>query len=140
MKGVRTLSEAIEKNSGSNSPSFEEALQRLETIVHELEDGKVGLAEALERYEQGVKLLKQCYGLLERAERRIELLSGLDADGNPTTRPFDDEASLALDEKGESRRQRRSRPSNRPKLPRHPAEAGSEEDSGSDIDEPGSLF
>ena len=34
-------------------------------------------------------LLKQCYELLERAERRIELLCGVDADGNPITEPFE---------------------------------------------------
>ena len=42
-----------------------------------------GLNESLERYEEGVKLLRQSYELLQRAERRIELLSGVDAEGNP---------------------------------------------------------
>ena len=72
--------------------SFEDALKRLEEIVHSFEDGKLGLAEALERYEEGVKLLRQSYDLLQRAERKIELLSGLDAEGNPITQPFDDTA------------------------------------------------
>ena len=66
-------------------PTFEEALENLEAIVHELEEGQIGLAEALARYEQGVKLLKQCFNLLEGAERKIELLSGFDAAGNPVT-------------------------------------------------------
>lgn len=90
-------------------PSFEQALVQLEQIVRQLEDGEVGLAEALSHYEQGVKLLKQCYGLLERAERRIELVSGVDADGNPITQPFDDESTLALEEKSQSRTRRRSK-------------------------------
>ncbi|HWC90619.1 MAG TPA: exodeoxyribonuclease VII small subunit, partial [Pirellulales bacterium] len=51
---------------------FETALVRLEAIVHALEDGDLGLAGSLGQYEEGVKLLKHCYGLLERAERRIE--------------------------------------------------------------------
>ena len=49
-------------------------------IVGELESGKLGLSDALARYEQGVKHLKACQQLLERAERKIELLSGVDAE------------------------------------------------------------
>jgi exodeoxyribonuclease VII small subunit len=80
--------------STHTSPKFEDALKRLEEIVHALEDGNVGLNESLERYEEGVKLLRQSYELLERAERKIELLSGVDADGNPVTRSFDATATL----------------------------------------------
>jgi exodeoxyribonuclease VII small subunit len=96
-----------DKNSPC-APSFEQALAQLETIVHQLEEGEIGLAEALAHYETGIGLLKQCYGLLERAERRIELLSGVDAAGNPITEPLADEAS-SLDEKAQNRGRRRSR-------------------------------
>jgi exodeoxyribonuclease VII small subunit len=116
-------------------PTFEAALTQLEAIVHQLEDGDVGLAEALARYEQGVHLLKQCYGLLERAERKIELLCGVDAQGNPITESFDDEASLSLDAKGPGRARRRSGSKAEPRDRRIPAE-----DAGSAIDERGSLF
>ncbi len=95
-------------NPSIDCPSFEEALSNLETIVHELEEGQIGLADALTRYEHGVRLLKQCYGLLEGAERKIELLSGFDAGGNPVTEPYDDEASAERDQRGESRSKRRS--------------------------------
>lgn len=85
-------------------PSFEEALEQLEKIVHDLEDGGIGLNEALAGYEKGVRLLRQCHLLLEKAERRIELLSGVNANGDPITRPLDDSAP-SLDEK--ARRNRR---------------------------------
>jgi len=87
----------------------------LEGIVHELEEGQLGLQEALDRYEQGVKSLRRCYDLLQKAERRIELLSGIDAEGNPVTQPFDDRASLSLEEKREGRSRRRSANSARDK-------------------------
>jgi exodeoxyribonuclease VII small subunit len=90
------------------SLGFEEALGKLEAIVHDLEEGQIGLAESLGRYEEGIKLLKQCYGLLEHAERRIELLTGIDADGNPLTVPFDEAAAASLEEKAQSRARRRS--------------------------------
>ena len=82
------------KEEPPDQPSFEEALQRLEEIVHLLEEGEIGLDEALQRYEEGVKLLRQAYELLTRAERRIELLSGVDAEGNPICEPFDDQATF----------------------------------------------
>ena len=72
----------------SETPSFEAALASLEAIVHDLEDGDLGLAEALARYEQGIKHLRHCYDLLEQAERKIELLTGIDAEGRAKTVPF----------------------------------------------------
>jgi exodeoxyribonuclease VII small subunit len=88
--------------------SFEDALKRLEQIVHSLEEGNIGLGESLERYEEGVKLLRQSYELLQRAERRIELLSGVDAEGNPITRPLDDTATIDQPEPGNRRGRRGS--------------------------------
>ncbi len=116
-------------------PSFEQALLRLEQIVHQLEDGEIGLAEALTHYEQGVSLLKQCYGLLECAERRIELLSGVDAEGNPVTEPFDDESSLDLEKKSQPRSRRRSRKAAAPSQDIFPASSDRD-----DVDTPGNLF
>ena len=88
--------------------SFEESLEELEKIVAELESGKLGLSDALQRYEQGVKHLKSCQQLLERAERKIELLSGVDADGNPITQPFDESDDVSLEAKAAARGQRRT--------------------------------
>jgi len=97
------------RNDPPSEPlTFEAALKRLGEIVHSLEDGDVGLNEALERYEEGVGLLRQSYDLLQRAERRIELLSGVDAEGNPVTKPFDDSATFSLEEPPKRRSRRRS--------------------------------
>jgi exodeoxyribonuclease VII small subunit len=126
------------RRSPPDCPTFEEALENLEAIVHDLEEGQIGLADALARYEQGVQLLKQCFGLLEGAERKIELLSGFDAAGNPLVEPFDDESSLARDEKGETR-------SGRPraakaKTVRRPEPAEPTAQTPANIDSPRSLF
>ena len=48
----------------ASESSFEESLDELEKIVAELESGKLGLSDALARYEQGVKHLKDCQQLL----------------------------------------------------------------------------
>lgn len=86
---------------------FEDALAQLEEIVGKLESGNLGLEESLAHYEQGVRHLKHCYQQLQRAERRIELVSGLDASGNPRTVALDDDHT-ALAAKGEARSRRRS--------------------------------
>ena len=104
------------ENTESDAPlSFEDALKRLEEIVHSLEEGDVGLDDALKRYEEGVGLLRQSYDILQRAERRIELLSGVDAEGNPITQPFDDTATIDQDDaKRRGTRRRSSAPLREP--------------------------
>lgn len=121
---------------------FEASLVQLEQIVHDLEDGQTGLEESLARYEQGVKLLRRCYDLLGKAERRIELLSAVDAQGNPTTQPMAEEASESLEQKAAQRSRRRSA-TNKPDKPTKPNPMGG--DSGpsggpDDVDESGRLF
>jgi len=123
---------AIDPPSTEDPPSFEQALAALESIVHDLEEGRFGLEEAVGRYEAGVKLLKQCHALLAQAERRIELLTGVDALGQPVAEPFDEEAALTLEEKSKSRSKRRSTAK--------PAPAKGVVPPNADIDEPGSLF
>jgi exodeoxyribonuclease VII small subunit len=78
----------------AREPSFEASLAELEQIVRQLEEGQLGLSDSLARYELGVRRLKECYQLLERAERRIELLERVDAEGQPVTRPFDGAATI----------------------------------------------
>ena len=50
-------------------PTFEDALARIERIVADLERGEPALSTALAKYEDGVKLLRSCYDLLDQAER-----------------------------------------------------------------------
>ena len=106
-------------NSGSLNPpsetsSFETALASLEAIVHDLEDGDLGLAEALARYELGIKHLRHCYSLLEQAERKIELLTGIDAEGRAKTSPFAETEPIQAEPAQEST----PKPSRRRKPPR----------------------
>ena len=56
------------------TPSFEDALARLETIVESMESGDVPLAELLAKFEEGNALLKTCEARLKEAELKIEQL------------------------------------------------------------------
>jgi exodeoxyribonuclease VII small subunit len=73
--------------------SFESALEQLEQVVHDLEDGQLGLDEALRRYEEGIALLQQCRSRLEVVEQRILVLTKPEPDGEPTLQPFKHEAT-----------------------------------------------
>ena len=69
--------------------SFEDALRRLEDIVHQLETGDAKLGEALDLYEEGTRLRRQCAARLDAAQARIEAIR-LDAGGKPVgVAPFD---------------------------------------------------
>ena len=78
-----------------DGPSFEEALERLETIVEELEGGSLTLEQSIARYEEGVRLSRHLTAALDAAEKRIERLVA-EGDGPPRTEPLE----LDLDEGG----------------------------------------
>ena len=81
-KTSQTAGKADDKNF-----DFEESLGEVEGIVSQLESGELGLTASLQKYEQGIRELKQCQSLLDAAEQKISQLSGFDADGNPVTTP-----------------------------------------------------
>ncbi len=67
---------------------FEDALQRLEQIVDQLETGDLPLEESLKVFEEGVALARRCGKYLEDAEKRIELLTR-DESGLLKAEPFE---------------------------------------------------
>lgn len=56
-------------------PKFEEAVAKLEQIVTAIEAGEVSLEESIDKYAEGIKLVKHCRGILDAAERKIQLLT-----------------------------------------------------------------
>ena len=69
--------------------SFERAIQRLGAIVVSLEEGDQPLEESIALFEEGMALAKSSQDILDRAERRIEELLGVDAQGKPIVREID---------------------------------------------------
>ncbi len=54
--------------------SFEEQIQELETIINELENGKLNLDDSVVKFEEGMKISKECNKMLENAEKKITIL------------------------------------------------------------------
>jgi len=72
-------------NSNINDLSFENALAELERIVRALDTGQSSLEASLRDYERGIQLLRHCHATLQNAERRIEILRGINPDGSFAT-------------------------------------------------------
>ncbi|WP_248925310.1 exodeoxyribonuclease VII small subunit [Paenibacillus hamazuiensis] len=76
--------------------SFEQAMEKLEHIVLQLENGDVPLEKAIELFQEGMKLSQLCSQKLEHVERKIEIL--LEEEGGMVKKPF----NPAADEKGDN--------------------------------------
>ena len=69
---------------------FEEALQKLEAIVTQMEEGDLPLEETLKAFEEGVRLTRFCASKLDEAERKVEKLMR-DQAGKLQTTSFSEE-------------------------------------------------
>lgn len=68
---------------------FEEAMEQLEKIAQELEKGNLSLEESISKFEEGMKLSKQCNNRIEEAEKKITIL--LSKDGKIEEKDFSEE-------------------------------------------------
>ena len=60
--------------------NFEDNMENLENIVTELEKGELNLDDSISKFEEGIKISKECNKILEEAEKKITIL--LEKDGN----------------------------------------------------------
>ncbi len=56
-------------------PSFENAMERLEAVVEQMENSKLPLEELIRCYEEGTQLIRLCSERLTAAEQRIEIIT-----------------------------------------------------------------
>ena len=54
--------------------SFEEQIEKLEQIVKELEKEELNLEDSVSKFEEGIKISKECNKELENAEKKITIL------------------------------------------------------------------
>ena len=67
--------------AADSSLGYEQAIERLEEIIEQIEAGEVTLEQSLERYAEGVRLIGHCRGVLDRAEQRIAELTVTESGG-----------------------------------------------------------
>lgn len=67
---------------------FEDALKRLEEIVDTLEKGGLPLERSLKIFEEGVRLSRLCNKMLDKAEKKVEILMRNDS-GELEAKPFE---------------------------------------------------
>jgi exodeoxyribonuclease VII small subunit len=70
-----------------NTLDFEAALTELEQLVALLEKGDLSLEDSLKKFEQGVKLTRNCQKALLEAEQKVQLL--IEKNGELSLEPFD---------------------------------------------------
>lgn len=56
------------------SKTFEESLNELENVAKDIERGDLTLEQAIEEFEKGIKLSKECTEILDKAEKKINIL------------------------------------------------------------------
>ena len=56
--------------------NFEDSLAKLEGIVDALEDNDVSLEESVKKFEEGIKLVRDCQKQLKEAELKVNKLMG----------------------------------------------------------------
>lgn len=84
------------ENQETQTPqSFEAAIEKLENIVTRLESGDVPLEEAIDLFQEGMRLSQFCSQKLEQVERKIEML--MEDENGISRKPFAPQA----DEKGD---------------------------------------
>ncbi len=54
--------------------NLEKSLQDLEALIDELESGELPLEQAMQKFEEGIKLTRSCQAALKDAEQRVEIL------------------------------------------------------------------
>ena len=74
--------------SDSKSINLEKSLSELETLVEELESGDLPLDKAMKKFEQGIKLTRNCQSALKDAEQKVEVLLK-SAGGEESLQEFD---------------------------------------------------
>ncbi|UCE67856.1 MAG: exodeoxyribonuclease VII small subunit [Candidatus Zixiibacteriota bacterium] len=61
-----------QKGKSIQKLNFEEAMEKLEKIVENLESGELSLEDSVKSFEEGIELSKLCKKKLESAENRVK--------------------------------------------------------------------
>jgi len=80
---------------GEAGVNFEKAMQRLETIVGDMESGALSLEDMIARFEEGQRLIGVCGRKLNEVQRKVEML--VKKGDDVLAEPFDETAAAEED-------------------------------------------
>jgi len=70
-----------------NPPPLEDAIIEINTLIEQMEQGKLTLEQSLDKFERGVTLIKHCQKTLQEAEQKVQLL--MQNNGQETLQPYE---------------------------------------------------
>jgi exodeoxyribonuclease VII small subunit len=73
------------------SIDFEQALDQLEELVEDMENGDLTLEESLKAFEEGIKLTRECQTALSEAEQKVQMLIEENGELKSVTVSFDED-------------------------------------------------
>src|SRR5712692_5201708 len=100
---VLSLPMSSKPKQSSAALNFENAMDRLEAIVEQMESGKLPLEDLIVRYEEGMNLVKICQERLASAEQKIEIIAR-NSGGKPIVKDFEPAAEAETDNKAADER------------------------------------
>lgn len=54
--------------------SLEESFERLDDIIGQLQEGEMSLEDSFKKYEEGMKLIKNCNDAIDKVEKKLIVL------------------------------------------------------------------
>lgn len=56
--------------------TIEESFASLDAIIEELQNGDLTLEESFQKYEEGMKLIKNCNTAINKVEKKLDVING----------------------------------------------------------------
>ena len=56
--------------------TIEESFASFDVIIEELQNGDLTLEESFQKYEEGMKLIKNCNTAIDKVEKKLEVING----------------------------------------------------------------
>ncbi len=61
--------------------SLEQSFERLDDIIQELQEGELTLEQSFQKYEEGMKMIKNCTDAIDKVEKKLEIIQEASYDG-----------------------------------------------------------
>ena len=60
--------------------TLEESFESLDKIIQEMQTGELTLEQSFKKYEEGMKLIKNCNDAIDKVEKKLIVIDNVDTD------------------------------------------------------------